>query len=130
MSQPALNRRVDARSRAEGTEQTSSPMIPVERPRLDWEKLVYKMYSQGGHSQDGPTARPAYPGEKPCSLLRSPTNPAWFGDFFVCLFVFQDRVSLSSPGSPGISCVDQTGLELTEIHLPLPPECWEKNFFF
>ena len=23
--------------------------------------------------------------------------------------------------------VDQAGLELTEIHLPLPPECWDKG---
>jgi hypothetical protein len=28
-----------------------------------------------------------------------------------------------SPGCPGSQSVDQTGLELTEIHLPLPPEC-------
>lgn len=51
-------------------------MMAVERLSLDLEKIVYKM-----HSQDGPTARPAYPGEKPWSLLRSPINPAWFGDF-------------------------------------------------
>jgi hypothetical protein len=30
---------------------------------------------------------------------------------FVCLF-FQDRVSLYSPGCPGIHFVDQAGLEL------------------
>ena len=47
-----------------------------------------------------------------------------------CLFVgwlvvvFQDRVSLCSPGFPGHS-VNQVGLELTEIHLPLPPKCWD-----
>jgi hypothetical protein len=48
---------------------------------------------------------------------------------FVCLFVrlfSQDRVSLcNSPGCPGTCYVDQTGLELTEIPLPLPPECWD-----
>jgi hypothetical protein len=34
--------------------------------------------------------------------------------FFVCLFVFvfQDRVSLCSPGCPGTHFVDQAGLEL------------------
>jgi hypothetical protein len=32
--------------------------------------------------------------------------------FFVCLFVFQDRVSLCSPGCPVTHFVDQTGLEL------------------
>jgi hypothetical protein len=31
---------------------------------------------------------------------------------FVCLFVFQDRVSLYSPGCPGTHFVDQVGLEL------------------
>jgi hypothetical protein len=45
---------------------------------------------------------------------------------FVCLFVclFPDRVSLYSPGCPGTHSVDQAGLEL-EIHLPLPPKCWD-----
>ena len=41
---------------------------------------------------------------------------------FVC-FIFQDSVSLCSPGCPGT--VDQAGLELTEIDLPLLPECWD-----
>jgi hypothetical protein len=31
---------------------------------------------------------------------------------FFCLFVFRDRVSLCSPGCPGILSVDQAGLEL------------------
>jgi hypothetical protein len=35
------------------------------------------------------------------------------------LIGFLDRVSLFSDGYPGIHSVDQTGLELTEIHLPL-----------
>jgi hypothetical protein len=46
---------------------------------------------------------------------------------FVCLFVcfvFQDRVSLCSPGCPGTHSVDQDGLELRNT-LPLPPECWD-----
>ncbi|KAL6030280.1 hypothetical protein STEG23_009295 [Scotinomys teguina] len=35
-----------------------------------------------------------------------------------------DRVSLCSFGAcPGMGSVDQAGLELTEICLPLPPEC-------
>jgi hypothetical protein len=50
--------------------------------------------------------------------------------FFVCLFVgflvFQDRVSLCSPGCPGTHFVDQAGLELRN-HLPLPPECWNQR---
>jgi hypothetical protein len=32
--------------------------------------------------------------------------------FFVCLFVFLDRVSLYSPGCPGTHFVDQASLEL------------------
>ena len=40
--------------------------------------------------------------------------------------VFWDRVSLcKSPGCPGTHYVDQDGLKLTEICLPLPPECWD-----
>jgi hypothetical protein len=35
------------------------------------------------------------------------------------------RVSLCSPGCPGTHSVDQAGLELTEIYLPLPPKCWD-----
>jgi hypothetical protein len=36
-------------------------------------------------------------------------------------FCFQDKDSLCSPGYPGAHYVDQAGLELTEIHLLLPP---------
>ena len=36
---------------------------------------------------------------------------------------FQDRVSLCSCGYPGTHYVDQADLKLTEIHLPLAPEC-------
>ena len=46
----------------------------------------------------------------------------------VVVLVFQDRVSLSSFGAcPRTRSVDQAGLELTEIHLPLPlpPKCWD-----
>ena len=44
----------------------------------------------------------------------------------VLVLVFQDRFSLSSFGAcPRTHSVDQAGVELTEIHLPLslPPEC-------
>jgi hypothetical protein len=40
---------------------------------------------------------------------------------FVCLFV----CFLYSLSCPGIHYVVQAGLELTEIYLPLPPECWD-----
>ena len=48
----------------------------------------------------------------------------------VCLFgwlvgwFLETRVSLCSPVCPGTHSVDQAGLRLTEIHLPLPPKCW------
>jgi hypothetical protein len=34
---------------------------------------------------------------------------------FVCLFVFQDRVSLYNPGCPGTHFVDQAGLDLRSL---------------
>jgi hypothetical protein len=41
-------------------------------------------------------------------------------------YFFQDRVSLSNkPWLSWTHSVDQTGLELTEICLPLPLECWD-----
>jgi hypothetical protein len=41
----------------------------------------------------------------------------------LALFLFfPDRVSLCNLGCPRTCCVDQAGLELTEIRLPLPPE--------
>jgi hypothetical protein len=43
--------------------------------------------------------------------------------FLFCFVVFQDGVSLCSPGCPGTCSVDQAGLELTEICLLLPSEC-------
>jgi hypothetical protein len=45
---------------------------------------------------------------------------------FACLFVcLETDFSLCSPSCPGPCSVDQAGLELTEICLPLPPECWD-----
>ena len=35
------------------------------------------------------------------------------------------RVPLCHPGCLGAYSVDQAGLDLTEIRLPLPPECWD-----
>ena len=43
------------------------------------------------------------------------------------ILAFQDRVSLCSLGCPGTYSVHQAGLELLEIHLPLPPECWHQR---
>ena len=40
-------------------------------------------------------------------------------------YVFWNRVSLCSPSYARTISVDQAGLELTEICLPLPPEGWD-----
>ena len=41
-------------------------------------------------------------------------------------FVFRDRVSLcNSPSFPTTHSETISGLKLTEIFLPLPPECWD-----
>ena len=59
-------------------------------------------------------------------LLKSAPFMSWLTEFFfVCLFIFQDRVSLCSFGCRGSLSlsIDQAVLELTEIKLPLPPEC-------
>jgi hypothetical protein len=39
----------------------------------------------------------------------------FFFSLFFCLFGFQDRVSLCSPGCPGTHSVDQAGLELRNL---------------
>jgi hypothetical protein len=38
--------------------------------------------------------------------------------FFFLVLVFQDRISLCSPGCPGTHSVDQAGLELRNTPLP------------
>ena len=43
--------------------------------------------------------------------------------FLFCIFVFQDKISLCSLSCPGPCSVDQAGLHLTEVCLPLPPNC-------
>ena len=60
----------------------------------------------------------------PRSMLHGPHAEIVFSpcDILFC-FVFEDRVSLCSPGCFGTQSVDQAGLKLTEI--PLPPKCWD-----
>jgi hypothetical protein len=43
--------------------------------------------------------------------------------FFFCLFVFVRQVFSVS----WTHFVDQAGLELRDIHLPLPPKCWDER---
>jgi hypothetical protein len=48
-------------------------------------------------------------------LVREANRRRFFWFFVFCLFVcfvFQDRISLCSPGCPGTHSVDQAGLEL------------------
>jgi len=69
------------------------------------------------------------------SLLASAITRLHFGAvldsgffFVVFFFLFVHFVLFETRsyclGWPGIHCVDQAGLELTEIHLLLPPQCW------
>ena len=46
---------------------------------------------------------------------------------FVCLVGWFSRqgFSVALGPVPELVLVDQAGLELTEIHLPLSPECWD-----
>jgi hypothetical protein len=49
-------------------------------------------------------------------------------EMYVSVFlfgIFRDRVSLCSLGCLRTHFVDQAGLRFTEIHLPLPPSCWD-----
>jgi hypothetical protein len=51
-------------------------------------------------------------------VFTNETNISFFIGFFFVLFfvfVFQDRVSLYSPGCPGTCFVDQAGLELRNL---------------
>lgn len=41
------------------------------------------------------------------------------------LVYFLGRISVCRPGLTGTHYVDQTGLELTKIAYPMPPECWD-----
>ena len=47
--------------------------------------------------------------------------------FFSLSFRYLGRAgscNVGNPGCPGTHSIGQAGLELTEIHLPLPPQCW------
>ena len=47
----------------------------------------------------------------------------WFG--FVLVFFNTGFLCERVLAVLEVALVDQAGLELTDIHLPLPPECWE-----
>ena len=46
---------------------------------------------------------------------------------FIYFLVFLDWVCLCSSGCPGTHSVDQADLKLTEIHPPLPSDCWDQR---
>jgi len=76
---------------------------PVFRHSL--ERFRVPQASVSGLSMQPITAYQSSPGQTPLTPL---------------LF---EMVSLCSPGCPRTHSVDQVGLELTEIPLPLSPEC-------
>jgi hypothetical protein len=45
--------------------------------------------------------------------------------FALLCFLFGDKVSLYIPGCPETHSINEAGLELIEICLPLPPEFWD-----
>jgi hypothetical protein len=85
-----------------------------------WKQLTILLVPKGL----GDHSSPALPStaHTACLLGSTPWLLLTFG--FLFLFVW-DRVSLYSSGCPGTYYVDHAGLKLTEIHLPLPPECWD-----
>ena len=91
-----------------------------------WEKGPWDCQSGGmlermDNSQCSPTLPRAFSASPvPCII----TLPLFPHDSNIA-FCFQDRGSPCSPGCPGIYSVDQAGLELIEIHLPLLPKCWD-----
>jgi hypothetical protein len=64
---------------------------------------------------------PGSSGRKYPVLLATETSLQPNNFFFLVEGVFQDRISLCSPGCLGTSPIDQAGLELRD----LPPECWD-----
>ena len=57
---------------------------------------------------------------------------SWEIVFFLSLILYHYKVNTWGwrggsvvKSSPGTDYIVQAGLELTEIHLPLPPECWD-----
>lgn len=64
------------------------------------------------------------------SLPLPPSLPLSFFPSFHLFFSSFGKVCLSlhSPGYPGIHYIDQTGLKLTDISLPIPPQSAGMNY--
>lgn len=41
-----------------------------------------------------------------------------------CAYLFRGRVSFLTD-CPAMHCIVQAGIKFTELHLPLPPDCWD-----
>ena len=54
-----------------------------------------------------------------------PTMPVNVSGIFLLGFLRQGFSVALDPVRPGTHSVDQAGHKLTEIYLPLPPECWD-----
>ena len=46
---------------------------------------------------------------------------------FLCFCFSRQGFSVALEPVQDLTIIDQTGLELIEIHLPLPPKCWIKG---
>ena len=44
---------------------------------------------------------------------------------FLITFFLRQGFSVDLVPVPELALVDQAGIELTEVRLPLPPECWD-----
>ena len=61
--------------------------------------------------------------DQPEYLLMSQVRPrlgGWLG-----LFIYLFETGFLYASCPITLCVDQAGLDLTEICMPLPPKCWD-----
>ena len=65
------------------------------------------------------------------SLQFTQESQTFFFLFFLIFFIFfifyfsSQGFSVALEPVLELALVDQAGLELTKIHLPLPPECWD-----
>ena len=60
-------------------------------------------------------------------MIATKVKPFEVSSLFVCLFVCFSRQGFSVALEPvlELALIEQVGLELTDIWLPLPPECWD-----
>lgn len=57
-------------------------------------------------------------------IASSDLKPSIYSALWLLLFCFYEKVLPCSLAWLGTLYGDQNGLELIEIHLPVPPQCW------